>query len=42
MASEKDSKNLGGRPPKLWRIPDKFENVIKALVKPVKKPEKPV
>jgi hypothetical protein len=25
-----------GRPPKLIRIPDSFENVVKALVKPVK------
>ena len=32
----KEPKNPGGRPPTLWRIPDTFENVIKALVKPVK------
>ena len=34
---DKEPKNQVGRPPKLWRIPDTFENVIKALVKPVKK-----
>ena len=35
MVANKDKKQ--GRPPMLWRIPDTFENVIKALVKPVRK-----
>ena len=31
------TKRKPGRPPKVVRIPDSFENVIKALVKPVKR-----
>ena len=37
MATKTNPKNKGGRPPVLWKIPDAFENAIKALVKPVKK-----
>ena len=38
-ANQEDNKpnNPSGRPPKLWKIPDTFENVVKALVKPAKK-----
>ena len=36
---DKKGKNRGGRPPKPApsRIPDTFENVVKALVRPMKK-----
>ena len=34
------TKRKPGRPPKLIRIPDSFENVIKSLVNPVKQGSK--
>ena len=39
MSDAKDSKPPKGRPPRPTpSIPDTFENIIKALVKPIKKP----